>query len=237
MFEEKISTPAVQEYFATLGLDVWDATWAKMLQGFRGAFSRSDLQCRWEKILHQWHFCAMMPVMWELGPQPRRPTIHQTLFMKSSDHDNGLLVLFCRCLYIVELPCFIRELPLAVGTSLRNLRVNNSPNYYDNTTVINIHLHKFDESWLIHILEPFFWGVANSNNLQHKTRKKNGVFTSWVSCFPISEAWSFFKLLDADAGGCVEINEFLMLGLVERKVSVVVTFQLKRLVLVNQKKR
>jgi len=25
MFEEKISTPAVQEYFATLGLDVWDA--------------------------------------------------------------------------------------------------------------------------------------------------------------------------------------------------------------------
>lgn len=58
MFEEKISTPAVQEYFATLGLDVWDATWAKMLQGFRGAFSRSlgedpsSMTC-----------CAMIPVI------------------------------------------------------------------------------------------------------------------------------------------------------------------------------
>lgn len=37
----------------------------------------------------------------------------------------------------------------------------------------------------------------------------------------LDEAWSFFKLLDADAGGCVEINEFLMLGTGgERKVSV-----------------
>lgn len=68
MFEEKISTPAVQEYFATLGLDVWDATWAKMLQGFRAAFSRSDLQFSLGEDPSSMTCCAMMPVMWELGP-------------------------------------------------------------------------------------------------------------------------------------------------------------------------
>ena len=55
------------------------------------------------------------------------------------------------------------------------------------------------------------------------------------------EAWSFFKLLDADAGGCVEINEFLMLGLVERKVvrwfGGREFFQLKRLVSFGQPKK
>ena len=28
----------------------------------------------------------------------------------------------------------------------------------------------------------------------------------------MAKAWSFFKLLDADAGGSVEIEEFLILG-------------------------
>ena len=35
--------------------------------------------------------------------------------------------------------------------------------------------------------------------------------TSQGSLFT-TEAWSFFKLLDADAGGSVEIEEFLILG-------------------------
>lgn len=69
MFEEKISTPAVQEYFATLGLDVWDATWAKMLRSslevrFLGQISKMSLG----EDPSSMTCCAMMPMMWELGP-------------------------------------------------------------------------------------------------------------------------------------------------------------------------
>ena len=107
--------------------------------------------------------------------------IHQTLFMRAviTTIDNGLLVSFDGVLTVAH-ACTWLNCPALYGSYRivscrhlsKNLIVNNSPNYYDNTTVINIDI--FTHIWWIitsYIGTLFFGGWFK---LKQPATKKHG---------------------------------------------------------------